>query len=107
MSVISKEQIKRDERSLVIFLILFNVVGQRISAGLLLSKLARVGQIKSLSVVRKSGADFNPPHFFGQTKVCPTPTLTRFWRDPYNSSFPDDPPQKALSLPTLIYPAPL
>jgi hypothetical protein len=26
MSVISKEQIKRDERSLVIFLILFNVV---------------------------------------------------------------------------------
>jgi hypothetical protein len=34
-------------------------------------------------------------------------TLTRFWRDAYNSRFPDDPPQKALSLPTLIDPAPL
>jgi len=35
------------------------------------------------------------------------PTLTRFWRDAYNSRFPDDPPQQALSLPTLIDPAPL
>jgi hypothetical protein len=43
-----------------------------------------------------------PSSIFG-----PTPTLTRFWRDPYNSPFPDDPPQEALSLPTLIDPAPL